>query len=135
MLVVVCLGLAWCLLHDHISPGVLLEECTDGNIGISDLVLEVSEALIAQLRCQTARLLSMVVGWQSYQTGLVGGRASRWLDYNAPVLVVATAITVPPQHRIRQIRANQVFNPTDVALKLFDRGLPIAVCSSMLLLF
>ena len=92
------LGLTRCLLHDHIGSGVLLEEGTDGHVGISDLVLEVGEALIAQLRRQTTRLLSMVVGWQSYQAGLVGGRAGRWLDYNASVLVVATAIAVPPQH-------------------------------------
>ena len=75
----------------------------------------------------------MLVGWQSDQTGLVGGRAGRWLDYNAAVLVVATA-PVPPQHRIRQITADQILNPIDIALKLFDRGVPIAIRPSMMVL-
>ena len=47
------LGLAWCLLHNHICPGVLLKECADGHVSVPDLVLEVGEALIAQFRRQT----------------------------------------------------------------------------------
>ena len=45
------LRLAWCLLHDHLSL-LILEERSYGHIRVLYLILNVSEALISQLRGQ-----------------------------------------------------------------------------------
>ena len=48
---VVCLRLAWSLLHDHLRL-LILKERSYGHIGVLYLILNVSEALISQLRGQ-----------------------------------------------------------------------------------
>lgn len=40
--------LAGCLLHEHLCP-IILKQRSNGHIGISDLVLEIREALVSQL--------------------------------------------------------------------------------------
>ena len=132
---VVRLRLAWRLLHDHLRL-LVLKERSNGHIRVLYLILNVSEALVSQLRGQ-ARALPMVRGEREQARllamAVVRGRGG-WLHEDA---AIADALLTLVQHGLSGHVAADKVDPaaSNLALKLLDRRVAVAVGPPLLLRF